>query len=322
MALQIKIDIEIDCNDKSCIGFTDTTGAYNASTNPGGYGGPNAPAIGNITSTEFRIAVGDDEFLSTYTSYIPNSAGTNHVCIPVISFLNTVTSAPLTLGANDTFTLSYTLTDNVETTYEVNDTIVFPCCGEQAPTDLGVNFSIQEDTGFTSWTFTDTTGTYNAETNTGGYGTPNPGYDDVASTLIRITLASGNIVNITSFVPTAQNQSFTITNQQLGYGSGEILPQVVSVEYYVYTDAVCQIGSATGDVLIHGVLSNCIVNRGKALLTNTGACCDGDEATNRVLNLIFRYEAMMVAAQQAISCVSKEVEDLYADCKQDCPDCT
>lgn len=321
MALEMKLIIEVDCLDKTCLNFTDATGAYNDPANLGGYGGPNLPSIEDIDYTVFKIVFEAQEYYSSVNTYKPNAAGNNTVCLPVSSFTK-LSGDVLELSPGQQFELYYAVYDNEGNEYQVIDTATYPCCGEQISTDLGVSFAIQENTGFTSLTFTDTTGTYNATTNPGGYGTPNPGYDDIENTLITITLADGKVVNIYTFVPTALNQSTTITNQQLGYGDGQILPQVINVEYYIYTTADCQIASANGDVLIHGPLSECIVNRGKAVLTaQSNACCDGDAATNRTLGLIFRYEAMIVAATKAISCVAQEVQDLYEDCKQDCPDC-
>ena len=187
---------------------------------------------------------------------------------------------------------------------------------------MGVNFEVTEETGCRSLLFTDTTGTYNAETNTGGYGTPNPDYSDIGSTLIVATLDNGQVVEIDDFIPTAEEPSYTITGSVLGYGDNVIAPQVVNIQYYIYTTAECQIAYKQADVLLICALKKCIVGKGQELLADCDSpCCNGAEKTNRIIDLIFRFEAMLIAATRAINCVRQEVKDLWNNCKADCPDC-
>lgn len=107
MALVLTGSLVIDCNNLSCLTFTDTTGAYSVS-NTGGYGSPN-PAISDIVKINFTVTDGDaNAYLYEDVPYTPNAAGTQSICLEAANFLDGSTPLELTAGA------SYTLTYSVE----------------------------------------------------------------------------------------------------------------------------------------------------------------------------------------------------------------
>lgn len=317
MAVNIRVELVLDCEDLSCLLFRDTTADYNASTNPDGYGGINFPAISDITSVDFIITDSDEvEWTFTDAPYLPNAAGTSTICLNGDDFEfdgDTLEFAP---GA--TYTLTYRLNVGSGTALEVSDEFVFPCCGDAVASNLGTDFSIEELTGCTSIKFTDTTGTYNASTNPGGYGTPNPAYTDITETLIRFTFNDGRVVDITDFIPTSSVPYVTINNQTLGFGTDEIPSQVVTIAYYVYKAGKCRIGYATSQVLLRCQLENCIAAQAAILLGNS--YCD-QKQIDSVMAQIWKYNQLVIASQGQISCVVGEAEKLYKKCSQGQPPC-
>lgn len=310
------MSLDIDCEDLSCITFADITKAYSLS-NPTGYGGPNTPSLEEILSVVFVITYNGVQYVNNSSTYLPNADGTTTVCLKASDFLSVYDDTPLTFVKGATYSLQYIL--ELGASVEVNatpQTFKYPCCGDAVTSNLGTSFTITEKLGCSSFDFKDTTGTYNATTNPGGYGTPNAAYADIISTLIKVTLADGTIKEITDFIPTALNQTKNINAQTLGY-SDQILPQVVTIEYSVYVAGSCRVGYKKTKVLLHCVLRNCIVSKGKSVLvTDCGSCDNGEVKVT--ISLIHRYEMLLLASYDNIDCIQNEVEALYDECKKYC----
>lgn len=312
----IQMEIAFDCNNRECLNFTDKTKAYDAVNNLGGYGGANWPAIADILSVYFLISDDGDDFTYNTSGYLPTAAGTNQICLKASDF------AGLELVPGKTYSLIYTLNmanDEQLSTDPVQFTV--PCCGDAIPSNLTTDWSLMEKLGRTSMDFTDTTGAYDADDNPGGYGGPNPDYDDITSTVTTVKLADGTIKEFTDFIPTADNPTFEITNQMLGYGDGVIPPQIITVGYDVYIGQGCRVGEKIAKTLIHGVLYDCLTAKGKSVVVQTCSNTCNPAHRRAVLDLWLRYQLMLLAAKTNIECVADELADLYYLCRKDCVDC-
>lgn len=308
--------LSIDCING--ISFTDTTGAYSGS-NQTGYGSPNTPAISAILSTIFNLydSTGST-LLGTYnSSYVPDASGTVGTPLTATNF----GLSEFTKGV--TYTLSYSIVITGPSTKTcLIDTFTAPCCGATIPSNLGAKISVTENIGNGSLTFADTTGAYDATTNTGGYGGPNFGYGDITSTLIRITLEDGSVINFTTFKPTSPTaNTFLITAAMLGYTS-VIVDQIIQVTYIVYTGGQCQIGYANRYELLYGLSQNCINNQIQGLLDGTCSCNDeGCDKTDYITKMLFELDAIKIASQGNIGCVAGKIQAYYLKCSGGCSSC-
>lgn len=315
MSLIIKMQVDIDCDDLSCIYFTDVTKEYSVN-NPTGYGGPNVP-ISEIASVDISLTINGITYAYLGAGgYLPTAGGSNSICLKAADFVNGSNSLVYEKGGVYTIEYCVNLDDSSSSVCADGQDFIFPCCGDAITSNLGTNFTITEKLGCSSLDFKDTTGTYSLS-NPGGYGSPNPQYSDIDSTLIKITLADGTVKEIIDFIPTALNQVKNINASALGYGDGIVPPQVVSIEYSVYAAGGCRIGYKKIKVLLHCALRNCIVSKGKStLVTNCGSCTNGEVQVT--ISLIHRYEMLLLASYDNIDCIQNEVDALYEECKKYC----
>lgn len=320
----IVIDITIDCDNIECLTFKDITKQYNASTNPTGYGGENWPAISDILSVNFTVFDADDnDYTWENAPYIPSADGTASICIKGSDLYGGISLGYLIFEPGATYRIVYTLNligDEQLSTEQ--QSFVFPCCGKAITSNLTTNFSVTEKIGCGSIDFKDTTGTYDADNNPGGYGTPNPGYDDISSTIINITLADGSVKTITDFIPTADNQVKNINAATLGFPDGVLIPQIFTIEYSVFTgETQCRIGYKKVKSFFRCALWNCISSRGQAFASSScnGPCDDREK--DIVLNLLHRYDMMVLASANGIDCIATELADLWNECKKHCTSC-
>lgn len=310
MALTLTGTLVIDCNDLSCLTFTDTTGAYSPS-NTGGYGAPN-PTIPDIVSVDFVITdsnATDWSYLSA--SYTPSANGDRHICLTEGDFVNGMDT--LDLVAGQSYTLTYTVNYSGDS-FSIQKDFTFPCCGNAITSNLATNFTIQQNIGCGSFVFTDTTGTYNAQTNVGGYGTPNPAYADITSTAITFVLSNGQTVTIDTFVPTQSVPYITIQAVDLGY-SGVVPDQIMEVTYSVYVAGDCRVGYKKSSVLLSCNTETCINNKIQSVLNGDCACLDDNcNQTDLVFNMLMELDVLKIAATRNMSCINGKIEALYRKC--------
>ena len=318
MALVLNGSLVIDCNDLSCLTFTDTTGGYSVS-NTGGYGTPN-PGIADIVKINFTINDGTDDYLYEDAPYTPSKYGTSSICLQAANFLNGATPLELVDGASYSLTYSVFI-DGVVDPYEIERGFVFPCCGGAITSNLATNFSIQQNIGCAAIVFTDTTGSYNASTNPGGYGTPNPAYADITSTLISIELSNGETVNITSFLPTAADHSITINASDLGYTT--LIPdQIMHITYSVFVEGDCRVGYKSTDVLLYCQTEACINSKIATILSSDCSCNDDEQvAVDNTMKMLFELDALKIVAGRNMSCIDGKIEELYQKCNAGCSNC-
>ncbi len=108
---------------------------------------------------------------------------------------------------------------------------------------LILNFNLCESGGCNSLTFSELTGLYNAESNTTGYGTPNPDIGDATAAVLTVTLASGDSYDIDLFetgnFPTTNSSiEYEINPTEIGYASLDDLidDQIITFTYTVTID--------------------------------------------------------------------------------------
>lgn len=106
---------------------------------------------------------------------------------------------------------------------------------------VNLSFEICQSSDCTKLTFVETTGSYNAISNTGGWGTPNEDHTDAETAVLTVLLASGNTYTIdlfdTGYFPTDNTQfEFDLTNEDFGYISGSAIDdQIINFTYTVTT---------------------------------------------------------------------------------------
>lgn len=104
-----------------------------------------------------------------------------------------------------------------------------------------LDFKICQSIDCSTFTFVDTTGSYNSVDNPGGWGSPNEEISDARSANLNIVLSNGNSYNIdlfnTGYFPTTDiNFQFDLTNEDFGYlTSSPIDDQIMNFTYTVTT---------------------------------------------------------------------------------------
>ena len=311
--------LTIDCTSECRLTFQDETGAYSIS-NTTGYNAPNAPSISNILSTTFLLfdSTGNT-LLGTFDSnYIPSSDGLGTICLTASDFGLSV------FVGGTTYKITYRLNLEGSSPTCKLATFVYPCCGNPLASNLATNFAVQMNTGGSSMTFTDTTGTYNAQTNPGGYGTPNPAYGDITSTVISIALSNGQTINITTFIPTAEVPYLVINAATLGYGQTGVIPdQIMAITYSVYVAGQCRVGYKSEPVLWSYNTYQCLLGQMNNVFKENCDCANVDDAArvDRIIMMWLKLQWIQTTFQQNQGCVSGDIESLYQDCKQGCSEC-
>lgn len=284
-------------------------------SNTTGYNSPNTPELSAITQVSWTLTDddGDHTFTTTDSAYFPISSGDNEICLTAADF-------GIEFLAGEAYILAYTVTAGSD--YSPSPlSFDFPCCGGSVTSNLATNFSIQQATGCLSLTFTDSTGLYNADTNPGGYGTPNPAYGDIVSTLITFVLSNGNTVNIDTFVPTADVPYVNITAAELGY-SGTITDQIATVTYSVYVAGECRVGYKSTKVLFSCNTETCINAKIATVLENDCSCDSGGEnQTDLVFNMQMQLDSIKRVVTKNAGCVDGQIESLYLKCQSECSNC-
>ena len=313
--------IAFDCVNQ-CINFTDTTGVY-STTNTGGYGTPNFPAISNIVTITFTLlnAGGSPVGTPFTTSYRPTAFPFASICLTPSDFGITAYTG------NTVYQLKYTfITDSAITCSPLQIPFLVPCCGAVLTSGLVASFELYQQNGNgnptptpTSLTFTDTTLAYST-TNPGGYGTPNPDYSAVSKTEFVVTRPDGAVVAFDiGYIPSATNTQGIITNENLGYGQSPIQDGVYKIVFNVYAipaSAECLLASTTIYTVLFQNTYNCLYNQGIALLS--GCDLDAKAQWNCAWN---ELEMIIAASLTNVQCVTGKVERLLSQCQTNCPSC-
>jgi hypothetical protein len=125
-----------------------------------------------------------------------------------------------------------------------------------------LNFCINESDDAKSFTVKETTGVYNASTNTGGWGAPNPTIASALTSTITIaqltdadtnTYTDAVVINTYPTLPNTTETLFEITAEDVGYGVDSQFPDAVYSLTYTVTSSS---GSITPVTKLFGLYSN------------------------------------------------------------------
>lgn len=311
----IKVALEIDCANQ-CLNFSDVTGVYSTS-NTGGYGSPNFPALTNFASVTFTLLnAGGTTLGSPYTSTYRPTDPFGSICLTPANFGLT------SFTGNTVYQLKYTIVTSgtVITCSPYQIPFRMPCCGSVLVSGLAPSILLTQQPDAKSLAFTDTTYAYATPDNTGGYGTPNPDYSDVSHTEFVVTRPDGQVIAFDiGYVPSAINNVGVITNENLGYTQSEISDGVYKIVFNVYAipaSSECLLASITVYTVLFQQTYNCLYNQGISLLSGC------DTKAKKQWNADWNELQMIIAASlNNVDCVTGKVERLLARCKQNCTTC-
>lgn len=156
-----------------------------------------------------------------------------------------------------------------------------------------------------SFTFSETTGTYNSSTNTGGYGAPNFTVADVNTATVTITPFESDTsteINVFSTFPTTDSEiEFTITNEDMGYSEDEsIADGVYDIVYELTGDfAITGVNTGTKTFTVAGNRSG--VYAAGDTFTITGST--GNNGTYTVVSSTYTSSTAIVVSETVPSAV-------------------
>lgn len=146
---------------------------------------------------------------------------------------------------------------------------------------LELNIKFTRSNNYQSIVATDLTGVYNALSNPGGYGAPNPDVGDFTVFNIIVTppdpitlLPTGTpvLVNALPSLPSSSNGTFTITNVDLGLAANEnIIDGIYS--FYVSADTDTASFGYTRSAIFSDIVACCIKN---LTIKAFGCDCNGN----------------------------------------------
>jgi len=168
---------------------------------------------------------------------------------------------------------------------------------------LFLNFNIKESDNARELSFTETTGTYNASTNPGGWGAPNPVTTDVTATatlsILPPSITTPIVIDLfpSSFPTTDTAQTLVIRSQDLGLGTDIILPDGLWEMTYTVIDTVANPDvTYTNDqtIFVSGQARCCVYG---LLASADISCCDCDGSDlARALEAFTYYRAALACA--------------------------
>jgi len=167
------------------------------------------------------------------------------------------------------------------------------------PSNLFVDFNIQESDNAREFKFTETTGAYDASDNPGGYGAPNDDTTDATSAELKVTPPGGSevvldLLVLSALYPTTDKTvEFSIKSQDLGLGQDAQFEDgawLFKWEIESPNEASTVINTQT--ILISGKTRCCVFG----LLAEIDLCdCDGTERAF-ALEAYTYYRALIACA--------------------------
>ena len=167
-----------------------------------------------------------------------------------------------------------------------------------------INFSAKESCDSQNIVFTDTTGTYDENINTTGWGAPNVTLSDVVDVEINITDPSGTLYTIGNSVigsslPNGNNNSFMINMSHLGGTANTTMTQgLYNIEYRVL---IAEGGVGTGTwvttrkfMFCYSTIKCCVHKMLAALDICDDCPCDSEKQD--ALEAYTLYKAMLYAS--------------------------
>jgi hypothetical protein len=182
---------------------------------------------------------------------------------------------------------------------------------------LSVRFRITQTANRRGLVLSDTTGAYNAISNPGGYGAPNPATTDATIVTIYVTDLGGVTypIDASASLPSATGGTFVINNVDIGLTSDSEIPDGYYIVQYELQDNSGIIGSSTQQVLVSGQVACCI--------RKIGAKKSGGCGKNKFAEARLGYEAMLAAdecndihkAKKILAHLQKECQGCGCGCK-------
>ena len=161
---------------------------------------------------------------------------------------------------------------------------------------LYTDFNIKQSDNAKEFTFTETTGAYNASTNVGGWGSPNEATSTATAVTLEVTPPGATAaisIDMSASYPTAVSTTEkTIRTQDLSLGTdGEFADGLWIFEYIVTTPLEGALSNKQ-TIFISGAARCCVYN----MLADIDLCdCDGTERA-RALEAFTYYRSAIACA--------------------------
>ncbi len=167
---------------------------------------------------------------------------------------------------------------------------------------LILDFEVEPSGDCKSFEFVDTTGVYDASSNPGGFGSPNPPLSDVTVATVTITAYQSStaytvdVLRTSPPFPNTDDTPFTISNADLGLGTTSNIPSgIYQIEYSVTASSVYTV---TKNIYLSCVHLCCL----DELVSRYAAACNCNDKTKEdLLKLVLRLEANILAIGKALS---------------------
>lgn len=163
--------------------------------------------------------------------------------------------------------------------------------------------------GCTLMTISDVTGLYNATTNIGGWGTPNPAKSDVVTATIEITApgqTSSTGFDVTSAVAGSSLSAesfvlYSLSPSNIGLGS-VFTSGIYEIKYTVITEEDSYVGYSK---IVVTCQEKCCIDKMWAKLATKAICCDCDEFQE--FKKVLLASDLLQLLDEAGSCMNLEV---------------
>lgn len=159
------------------------------------------------------------------------------------------------------------------------------------------------NSGCSTLTFRETTGVYDAETNTTGYGAPNITTGDVIQIVLNVTSPDGDI-----YVIDLTSEGFPTTNEDLEYEiTSEDLDGITTIQDGLWSFTLTTITNSTFYVGYKSYFfycnAECCVN--KILATVEADECLCDEENNKRIDRYIKVKTFLESLKNAANCYNE-----------------
>lgn len=173
---------------------------------------------------------------------------------------------------------------------------------------LSLSFSILESDNRESISITETTGEYNANTNAGGWGAPNPTIASALTATLLIELRNEDgtytayeTVDLFDHLPNITETPFTITSEDAGFGADSTFPDgIYRLTYTVSGDDGGAYEADTTDIVVlKGAIDCCY----STLAAQASACVCNCDGLNKKLSDLDYYFIQLERSEAALDWV-------------------
>ncbi len=153
--------------------------------------------------------------------------------------------------------------------------------------------------------FYDTTGKYNASTNPGGYGTPNPPVNTITGASVDITPylkdTTYNAILFSTLIPFPNTDGFPaiVANTSFGLSTSQPIPSGIYSMVYHVGDGINTYSSEPKNIYLD-CLHQCCADKLMAKWASGNCGCEGEEAREELLDLAIRAQGTIIAIHKAL----------------------